>query len=738
MIRHRVPVVLALVALVLTTSSMVGKEPHTRALFNLDTPAGGPFPSDWFTVPDDAQNTGRHVSLPLPDCERHASRCEDLAVINELDGFNLQPRLSIPFDGPIDADSVTSETVFLISLGSTLPSEDAMPRGTVVGVDQVVWETSTNTLHVESDAPLAQHTRFALFVTNGIRDANGARVKAGDAFERFRATVRDDYKQALLDAMQAARDHGIEEDDLVVASVFTTQSATAVLEKIRDLIHGAPAEPADFTLGSRGERTVFRFDDVTSVVWTQQTKVAPPYFSPAPALLDLAAVGRAGAVATIAFGKFRAPDYRVHPGEYIPAVPTRNGTPLVRGTNELLFDLFLPSGVPPAGGWPVAIVGHGVNQSKDGNPLNVVSSLAEQGIAAITINASGHGFGPRSTLTVNRFAGDPVTLEAGGRGIDQNGDGAIGNAEGAATPAPRGIVFFADTFRQTAVELMQLVRVIQAGLDADDDGQPDIDPSRIYFLGNSLSGGSGTAFMAVEPHVQVGVLNVPGNPASIGHLSPVRRNIMGSLLAARRPASLINFPGIRIFDGVVLPAPPYFDENLPLRERRPLTVQLEDLTVRVVQSPVINSISGANAIQEGIDEIEWVNQQGSPVAYAVHLRRFPLPGVPAKMILLGVAKGDQGAPNPHTSAILRAGGLADRTLYYRHDLAWKVRGEFPNLPKNPHSFTIDVANFGTIALDAQARIALFLASHGTRDPVPARFFEFPPVGPLPEDLNFIR
>lgn len=29
----------------------------------------------------------------------HASDCEDVAVLNQLDGFNLQPRFSVPFDG---------------------------------------------------------------------------------------------------------------------------------------------------------------------------------------------------------------------------------------------------------------------------------------------------------------------------------------------------------------------------------------------------------------------------------------------------------------------------------------------------------------------------------------------------------------------------------------------------------------------------------------------------------------
>jgi hypothetical protein len=40
-------------------------------------------------------------------------------VINTLDGFNLQPRLSVPFSGSIDANSVTSDTVFLLSLERT-------------------------------------------------------------------------------------------------------------------------------------------------------------------------------------------------------------------------------------------------------------------------------------------------------------------------------------------------------------------------------------------------------------------------------------------------------------------------------------------------------------------------------------------------------------------------------------------------------------------------------------------
>ncbi len=100
------------------------------------------------------------MNLPYPDCSVRVSDCEDLDVINTLDGFGLQTRISIPFDGAIDPNTVTSETVFLISLGSTLGGkEDETAR--VVGINQIVWDTFTNTLHVESDELLAQHTRYA-------------------------------------------------------------------------------------------------------------------------------------------------------------------------------------------------------------------------------------------------------------------------------------------------------------------------------------------------------------------------------------------------------------------------------------------------------------------------------------------------------------------------------------------------------------------------------------------------
>lgn len=713
----------------------------TEALFDLGSPGSSPFPSDWFTVTDPTNLTHRRVSLPMPPdyCQTHVSDCYDRVVLNELDGFNIQPRLSVPFSGPIDPSTVTSNTVFLVSLGKIGPGEDTMPWGTKIGIDQVVWDPTTQTLHVESNDLLAQHTRFALIVTRGVLDEDGVTpVEASEAFRQFRATIREDYKEALLEAIHAARQAGVSEENIAVASVFTTESATAVLEKIRDQIHAATPDPADFLLGPSSTRTVFNLNEVTGIVWNIQTQANSTELTPGPAIdLSLARTPYADSVGTVAFGKYFSPDYEVHPGEYIPAVGTRSGTPAVRATNEIYFDLFLPSGTKPSNGWPVEIFVHGINGSKDVSPLHVASSMAHYGIATIAINDVGHGYGAQSTLTVSRSEGDPVTFYAGGRGRDQGGDNTIGSNEGLAAAPPRTISFFSDGYRQTAVDLMQLVRVIEVGMDVDGDGQRDLDASRIYLFSQSLGAGIGTVFVGVEPDVRLGVFAVPFDPIPGGPLSCSFRNLAGAQLRFRMPSLLNNPPGIRIqvLDGCPV-GPPLFNENFPLKDQVPLTVQLVDETTMVIQSPVTNTIDGAMAIQEAAENLKWAGQAGSPLAYAPHLRKAPLAGVPAKSVLFLIAKGDQTAPNPTTTAIVRAGDLADRTLYYLHDL---YRAQNPSLPANPHGFAVGFPVFGEITLGVQDMVGKFFFSDGTvlTAPEPSQYFEFPIVLPLPDSLNYL-
>jgi hypothetical protein len=156
--------------------------------------------------------------------------------------------------------------------------------------------------------------------------------------------------------------------------------------------------------------------------------------------------------------------------------------------------------------------------------------------------------------------------------------------------------------------------------------------------------------------------------------------------------------------------------------------------------PVTNTVAGAMAIQEALDRSEWVSQSGNPVAYAPYIRKAPLAGQAPKPVIFQFANGDQTVPNPTTTAILRAGDLADRATYYRNDLAFALN---PATPKNPHTFLTRIAtpSVAAFAVAAQQQIATFFASDGAIviDPDgPGVFFETPIVLPLPEDLDFIR
>jgi hypothetical protein len=99
-----------------------------------------------------------------------------------------------------------------------------------------------------------------------------------------------------------------------------------------------------------------------------------------------------------------------------------------------------------------------------------------------------------------------------------------------------------------------------------------------------------------------------------------------------------------MYAGLSVPSPP-FNDNIPLRDHIPLDVRLADGTGYTIQSPVVNTVAGAMAIQEFADNTEWVFQSGSSVAYAPHLRRDPLPGVPVKSVIVQFARGDLTNPS---------------------------------------------------------------------------------------------
>ena len=718
----------ALMIFTLTSSAWAQPSPVVHTRFDLASVSGAPFPTDLYTIADPRNRTGRRVNLPLPDCSTRPSDCNDLAVVNTMDGFNLMPRISVPFDGDIDPGSVSSKSIFIVELAQE--GEKAIV-GNPVGINQVVWDPATLTLHVESDEVLRQTARYAVIVTNGIRDMSGQPVQASDAFDDFRHDLNygqtkskelKEYRKALITTLAAVERLGVSKRDVVALSVFTTQSATATLENIRDYLKRLPPPaPANFAIGPDKSRAVFAVSSLQTITFRQQMSTIS--FVNAAVPLAVLNAYTAGVVGTVAWGTFVSPQFIDS-----NAVMTTHGTlemPSQLSEATLEFVLFVPSGTRPAAGWPVAFLGHGgTTNIHTAAVWNFASSLAAHGFASIAINAIGRGFGPQGTLIIKKTDGTTVEINAGGRTIDQDGNGIYVNQEGAAALAPYLIVGQRDSVRQVAIDYMQLVRVIQAGIDVDDDGSFDLDASKMVFLGNSFAVGYEMCFLAVEPDVGIAAVGSPGGLPGRNDLLSMRpsgRTMVGTALAARTPSLLNAEYGLTSLGGIPVTAP-FYNENIPLRDL----------------PPVINNIPGAMAIQEYFDRIEWVQAASDAATQAPHLEFEPLTGVPAKSILVLYAKGDMTAPNPRTTALVRAGVLREKTIFFRNDIAF---AEDPTVSKDPHTFlqpltTAGVA--GQVARGGQTTIAEFFVSGGAtiNQPQPARFFEFPIVV-MPEDYSYI-
>jgi pimeloyl-ACP methyl ester carboxylesterase len=708
----------------LSVSCSVGAV-SVRADFS--TPLGTPFPSNRFTDPDSDQITGLRVKLPMPDCAVRVSDCQDIRVLNELDGFNVQPRITIPFDGAIDLATVTGDTVFLVQLRARR-SNTAPVR---IRLNQLQWDANSQTLSGTPDEMLAQHESYLLVVTDGVKANDKTRLDSERFWRDLEQSGTDEASHAYSGALNAAvQAEGLPRRHVVAATWFTTQSVTTDLQKIQRQIKRSKPVPVDFAIGTDGLmpgsahasppiRAVFKVSGIARILWHRQTRVASPaagQFTDSDVPVGLLGLS-AGTVAQIAFGRFISPDYE-QAGGYIPAYPTRIGVPTPQRQAALEVELFLPVGAKPEMGWPVALVGHGLGGSVYDEAWEIASQLAAEGIATAAINVVGHGGGPLGTIEVIGRDGHVVAVPSGGRGSDQDNDGEIDDTEGYYAMSPRSIIRTRDGRRQTVVDLMQLVREIQIGVDVVGDGSRTLDSNRIYYVGHSAGAIYGTLLLAVEPSVRAGVLICGGGSMPdiyrMGRLRPV----IAGQLASRIPSPL----------NPAVPADPAkpaneFIDNIPLRN----------------QSIATNTVPGVMAIQQILDNYSWAAQSENAVAYAPYLRSAPLPGSMAKRVLVIFAKGDHTVPNPTTTALIRSGGLRGSTTRYRADLAYVQNPAA--MPKNPHNFAFGGVRTAekAFALAAQRQIATFLKSDGALiiDPDGAGpIFETPFLGPLPEGLDY--
>ncbi len=651
----------------LTMCTLAAWGANTKVAFDPTDPATGPFPTDYLTTPDDRQRTGRRVNYPLPDCASRSSDCAEIALLNQFDGFNQNARLTLRFTAAIDPETLR-DNVFIAWLDPAPGRVPVYPAGKLTPVNELVYDPATHTGFVKPDEILEGGRSYLIVVTSGVRDLQGDSVETHEGYEACLAErIGGDYCRRLRTAVDRIAPL-LGSRRIAGASIFTTLTSTSFLEEARRIVQLTPT-------AFRRTSPALTASNIDGITFRKQVRTSGNRFADEVLPIQPGQLTQTG---RIAFFAYRSPRFLNDAGVIAPS-PSAEPIAAPAANEEIHGHVWLPATPAPAGGYPVLLAGHGLGDSRLGMPTAIAATA--MGYAVVAISAVGHGSGPDSSYRFTR-SGSTTEVPGPGRGVDTDNSGTIDPFEGCVVLAPGAPIIIRDCIRQTAIDYMQLVHAIREGIDLDGDGQRDLNPQTIHYLGQSLGGMYGTLLMAVEPEVSAAVLNVPpGSGTETGRLGTSATLQFVSLVALgfRQPVLLNRGLG--------------FVDQMPLR-RQPVSIL---------------NVAGARDLQDFWERTEWLENPGAPQSYARHLRTATLPGIGAKRILFQMAIGDQVAANPSTSRLIRAANLREQTSLYRYDL---VRNLIPGVAADPHSFLIPQGPPATQAagLAAIAQALTFLAS----------------------------
>ncbi|MGH9639265.1 MAG: hypothetical protein ACRD3Y_04340, partial [Bryobacteraceae bacterium] len=313
----------------LTLTTCVFAAP-TTARFQSPSTSIGPFPSNVLTRPDPAQATGLRVNLPADACNPASSPavCGYQTMLNQLDGFSVNPRLMACFSGPVNAASLANG-MFVVPLTNGTP-------GNRIPVQQIIFDPTSRCAFAEPTQVLHQRSQYLLIVTSAVQDAGGAPVAASPQFSACLG-ASGTYCQNLAGAVAELPPTPSDAASVVSASLFTTMSTTSWLERARNYVN-ATEFPIVLPAGLPFS---FRVSNIQSMQWIPSDTDIGPQDIPVSAL---------SGVGKVAFGFFLSPNFLSSggaPAGTIPVTPTGEPIPLPsRFAVPISFHVFLPA-TPP-------------------------------------------------------------------------------------------------------------------------------------------------------------------------------------------------------------------------------------------------------------------------------------------------------------------------------------------------------------------------------------------------------
>lgn len=442
-----------------------------------------PYPSDRYTV-EAPTKTGRRLALSAsesPDLVVTAGP-ETLKELDQTDGFSTTGGVIAEFDGPIDVTGIALRsdedpaTVAPLRDASSYTAkdsplllvdvDDASPeRGKAIGLVPRYWEqpkddyytTDEFTLIAQPAVPLRPRTRYLFVVTDLLAAADGGEIHRSpltdDLISGRLATPYGDEVRTALDVLEESI--GVGRERVVLATAFTTASA---LDGMIDIATQNRAAPSP---------------ELTEP-WTIETPLQDD--------------GRIRYRAVYGAPEWRTPlpDARFVTGD--------NGHIVKQGTAGLEVFMAVSDANTATKRIPV-IYGHGLGGDKDGC-WGTAARLSSLGVAVFAIDSPYHGArsqGGSSGTAIFRFFGIEPS----------SGEFVMGRAR--------------DNFRQMGSDQLELVRLIDSLATLDilppgaPDGIPDLDTSRILYIGHSFGSVQGPLVASLAPEITTAVWNVGGD-----------------------------------------------------------------------------------------------------------------------------------------------------------------------------------------------------------------------------------
>ncbi|HJL17085.1 MAG TPA: hypothetical protein RMH99_15575 [Sandaracinaceae bacterium LLY-WYZ-13_1] len=480
-----------------------GRPPAVHPRFEL-----GPDPMDFGAVPwpDDLYlgEDGRIAVGALPSEDRAEPPDYPDALrrgLAELDGFSAHAPIFFDFPSnaldpaslPASPAATLREDASVYLLDADPASPTALSRVPV----RVHWNAELGQLALRpyDGHPLTPGRRYAAVVTTDVRDASGEPIGPAAGFAAIRdaetrpsdpleAEAYDRYGAVLANLARPRA-------SVAALAVFTVQTAARDLRDARDLVWA-------------GEVPAVRLDAVFEAGDPLDALLGVPE-ADAPGL-DVEGGVQHRRIGWLVQGSFESPwlvsdEVGVH-GAFRRDVEGHLEAP---AADRVPFTLTLPSG--DLSRVPVVIFQHGLGSERS-DALAVADALAGSGFAVLAIDLPFHGLRSSAETPDERHDYGPGSGPDGFGEVE--GDRAyldflgVAEAEGA-WPALHP-VYPRDMLRQSAVDLMRVVRVVREGdwgavRAASGLESLGFAPDPLGFVGVSVGGSVGALFVTNEPEV---------------------------------------------------------------------------------------------------------------------------------------------------------------------------------------------------------------------------------------------